>query len=345
MIQTLKIIQPDDFHIHLRQQNYLKDTVRYAEKFKKILVMPNLTPPIVSIQQAKIYREEILFYSKNNSLEPYMTLYLNKSLSKQELFEFRDHNWLLGIKLYPSGVTTHSEYGIDKIEEYFSYFELMEKLNIPLLVHAEVNDDNIDFFDREKVFIDLYLSRIRNVFPELKIVLEHVSSKEGVEFVLESQNIAATITPHHLLLTRNDLFLPRLNPHHYCLPVLKTKEDRDFIAKVVLSGNPKFFAGTDSAPHPVYKKECSSSSAGIFTSPIAIELYITFFEKNRCLDKTVIENFLSVNGSKFYHLPINQTTITIVKEIQKIPESYPLGNDKVIPMWANRNLTWKVISN
>lgn len=299
MIQKIEIIQPDDFHVHLRQREYLKDTVQYVKKFKKILVMPNLQPPIITIQQAENYRKEILSYRTNSLFEPYMTLYLNKHLPKQELTRFQDYSWLLGIKLYPSGVTTNSELGIDKIEEYFSYFELMEKYKIPLLIHAEVNDNTIDFFDREKVFIDLYLTRIRNIFPELKIVLEHVSTKEGVDFVLESKNIAATVTPHHLLLTRNDLFLPKLNPHHYCLPILKTKRDREAIAKAVLSGNPKFFAGTDSAPHPQKKKECHYSSAGIFTSPIAIELYITFFEINHMLEKTLSKVFFLLTEVNF----------------------------------------------
>ncbi|MFN3604418.1 MAG: dihydroorotase [Leptonema sp. (in: bacteria)] len=342
-MQEIEITQPNDFHIHLRQDDFLKDTLNHAKKFKKILVMPNLKPPIVKIKQAEEYRKQILFYIKKDSLElePYFTLYLNQDTDKKELKKFRNYPWLLGIKLYPSGVTTNSEYGIDKIEHFYSYFELMEKYRIPLMVHAEANDETIDFFDREKVFIETHLTKIRNKFPELKITLEHVSTKIGVDFVKEFNNIGGTVTPHHLLLTRNDLFIPCLQPHLYCLPILKRKEDQGAIAKEVLLGNPKFFAGTDSAPHPREKKEANCCAAGIFSSTIAIELYVTFFELHHSLDKTLIENFLSINGCKFYDLPIHSNTIKILRSSFTIPESYPLGKKAVIPMWAGKTLHWK----
>lgn len=342
MIKEFEIIQPDDFHIHLRQGEFLKHTVEYASKFKKILVMPNLKPPITSIEMAKKYREEILSYSKKNTIEPYLTLYLNENLNKNEIKEIKNYPWLLGIKLYPSGVTTNSEEGISNIEKFFPYFELMEKHKVYLMIHGEINDNKVDIFEREKKYIEKDLLILRNKFPELKITFEHISTKEAIEFINEHENIACTVTPQHLLLTRNDLFLDGIQPHNFCFPILKTKEDQDAIAKEILSGNPKFFAGTDSAPHPKIKKESHRGPAGVFSAPIAIELYLTFFEQNHCFDKNIIENFLSINGSKFYNLPINQKKIKILKKPFTVPESYPFGKETVIPIWAGKTLEWSV---
>ncbi len=340
------IIQPDDFHVHLREGEILKDTVFYSSKYGKVVVMPNLKTPITNIKRAEEYKNQILKY--NFTFSPLMTLYLNSLLKKEELKEIPNHHWLLGIKLYPSGATTHSEEGVkvSEIEKFYSYFELMEKYNIPLMVHGEVPDYEIDFFDRERVFIEKYLVPIREKFPSLKITLEHVSSKEGVQFVNCFQNTAATVTPQHLFLTRNDLFYGGINPHHFCLPIVKTIEDRDAIIKEVLNGNPKFFAGTDSAPHPIYKKESCCGPAGVFTAPISIELYIYFFLLHQNKNESYfsieminkIENFLARSGSDFYNLEYNQKKLLIYTEELEIPEQYPLGDSFVVPMWSGKKL-------
>lgn len=352
-----EIIQPDDFHLHLRDGIYLKHTVSYSSKYGRAIIMPNLKPPVTSIKQAEEYRKEIL--NINPNFYPLMTLYLNKSLKQEELKEFPEIPWLLGIKLYPAGATTHSDYGVNMAEiyQFYSYFEKMEKYHIPLMIHAEVADYEVDFFEREKIFIENYLIEIREKFPNLKITFEHVSTKEGVEFVKNYQNTAATVTPHHLLLTRNDIFHGGINPHYFCLPVVKTTKDREAIALEVLKGNPKFFAGTDSAPHPKHKKESCCGPAGIFTAPISIELYIEFFEIyaksyyniNHLGEKPeliqLIENFMSKFGANFYGLEYNKKTISIYKKEHTIPEEYPLGNDKVVPMWAGKTLHYTIHIN
>lgn len=354
-MKIAEIIQPDDFHLHLRDGIYLKHTVTYSSKYARAIIMPNLKPPITSIEQAKSYRNEIL--NINSDFYPLMTLYLNQNIKKEELKKFPDIPWLLGIKLYPSGATTHSDYGVkvSELEYFYSYFELMEKYNIPLLVHGEVADYEVDFFEREKVFIENHLIPIREKFPYLKIVLEHVSSKEGVDFVNQYDLTAATVTPQHLLLTRNDLFFGGINPHNFCLPIVKTQHDKEAIAKEVLQGNPKFFAGTDSAPHPKHKKESCCGPAGIFSAPISIELYLQFFEDygksfyNKDPDKDLlenkevinrIENFLSKFGADFYGLEYNKKTISIHKQEFSIPQEYPLGNETVVPMWAGKTLKY-----
>ncbi len=338
----IKIIKPDDFHVHLRDNEFLKDTVYYSSlHFAKVLVMPNLIPPVTSISMAENYRNRILeSVPSGKNFQPLMTLYLNQNLSLLEIKKCSRIPWLLGIKLYPAGATTHSEFGVSRIEDYYLHFEVMEEYSVPLMVHAEVPDYDIDFFDREKVFLDKYLETLRNKFPKLKIVLEHVSTKEGVEFVNSYSNIGATVTPQHLLLTRNDLFHWGLHPHHYCLPIVKTSKDREAIIEQIIKGNPKFFAGTDSAPHPVEKKETSFASAGIFNAPVSVPLYTKIFDDYKALHN--LENFLSKFGADFYNLEYNQEFILIEKQETKIPESYPLGVSKVIPIWAGKTISYSV---
>lgn len=353
MKKIAEIIQPDDFHVHLRDNEYLKDTVRYSSKFGRIVVMPNLKPPVITIKQAKEYRNRILNVFKD--INPLMTLYLHPSTNPDDLREFHNYDWLIGVKLYPAGATTNSEEGINVayLEKYYPLFELMEKYKIPLMIHGEVPDNTIDFFEREKIFIEKYLIKLRDTFRELKIVLEHVSSKEGVDFVNHHDNIAATVTPQHILMTRNDIFKDGINPHNFCLPVLKTHEDKEAIAKEVFHGNPKFFAGTDSAPHPRHKKESCCGSAGIFSSPVAIELYLEFFEEygktyyqsNRSILSHLeiqkkVENFLSKFGAQFYGLTYNEKKLIIYENEITIPDTYPLGNETVVPMWAGKHLKY-----
>ena len=343
MNKIAQIIQPDDFHLHLRDGEYLKHTVPYSSKFGRAVIMPNLKPPITSIKQALEYKNRIL--EINPSFRPLMTLYLNSSVKKEELKEIPNLDWLLGIKLYPSGATTHSEDGVkvSELEKFYIYFELMEKYQIPLMVHGEVSDYEIDFFEREKIFIEKYLIHLREKFPRLKIILEHVSSKEGVDFVNQFDNTAATVTPQHLLLTRNDLFFGGIQPHHFCLPIVKSSKDQEAIAQEVLKGNPKFFAGTDSAPHPKNKKESCCGPAGVFTAPIAIELYLYFFEKHNKMDWNLIEKFLSKYGADFYGFEYNKKTLSIFQEAFHIPKDYPLGKETVVPMWAGRTLNYTTL--
>jgi dihydroorotase len=343
MNKIAQIIQPDDFHVHLRDGEYLKHTVQYSSKYGRAVIMPNLKPPITSIKQAWEYKNRIL--EINPSFGPLMTLYLNPSVKKEELKEIPSLDWLLGIKLYPSGATTHSEEGvkISELEKFYAYFELMEKYQIPLMVHGEVSDYEIDFFEREKIFIEKYLINIREKFPKLKIILEHVSSKVGVDFVNSYDNTAATVTPQHLHLTRNDLFFGGIQPHHFCLPIVKTAKDQEAIAQEVLKGNPKFFAGTDSAPHPKNKKESCCGPAGVFSAPISIELYLYFFEKHNKMDWSLIEKFLSKYGADFYGLEYNKRNLSIFQEPLYIPQEYPLGKETVVPMWAGKTLNYTTL--
>ncbi|MCS7205670.1 MAG: dihydroorotase [Leptospiraceae bacterium] len=347
-----KLPKADDFHLHLRDGIYLKHTVPYtAKSYARAVIMPNIKPPVTSIVLAKNYRERIIQnVPSDTTFEPLMTLYLNPQVKLQEIQEIPHHPEIIGIKLYPSGATTHSEEGVETIEDFYPYFEFMEKYHVPLMIHAEVVDPDVDIFDREKVFIDRHLIKIRESFPELKITFEHVSTREAVDFVNAYRNTAATITPQHLLLTRNELLVGGIRPHHYCLPVVKTKEDQKAILEQIVKQNPKFFAGTDSAPHPKQKKESHRGPAGIFTSPISIELYFfAFFSyiKNQSLDITVLEdlmqNFLCRFGSEYYGLPINQNKeLYLVEEEFVIPDSYPFGDEEVVPLWAGEKLPWKI---
>ena len=338
----LIIVKPDDMHLHLREGDILKHACKDTEKqFARAIVMPNLQDPIKSVDQAEKYYLDIKKNIGFSNFEPLMTLFFTDLLDSDEIRKVSDSSIVHGIKLYPSGVTTNSSNGIGSIEKCFDIFELMQKYEVPLLIHAESNDKSIDIFDREKVFIDRHLIEIHNEFPGLRIVFEHISTKEAVDFVMDSNNkVGATITPQHMLLDRNDLLSGGIKPHHYCLPILKRTEDRLAIIEAAVSGSQKFFLGTDSAPHFRHQKESSCGCAGIYSAAYAIELYASIFESENALDK--LENFSSKFGADFYKLPYNKLKIKLIKKEFQIPEKINIGSEEIIPLFAGETLPWEL---
>lgn len=342
-MQTLTITRPDDWHIHLRSGAALQHTVKDAAKqFARAIVMPNLVPPVTNVQEADDYRQAILRHaSERMDFEPLMTLYLTDNTSVKDIEEAMESGFVKACKLYPAGATTNSDSGLTDIENAYPVFEKMAEVGMPLLVHGEVTDGDIDIFDREKVFIDTKLRPVVEKFPQLKVVLEHITTKDAVEFVNEQgPNVAATITAHHLLLNRNDMLVGGIRPHLYCLPILKRQEHQAALLVAATSGSPKFFLGTDSAPHAKSKKEAACGCAGVYTAYAAIELYAEAFEMMGKLDK--LEAFASFYGPDFYGLPRNEQKITLVKDEWKIPKSICLGNDHLVPFRADETLQWKL---
>jgi len=341
----LIIVKPDDMHLHLREGDILKHACKDTEKqFARAIVMPNLQDPIKSVDQAEKYYLDIKKNIGISNFEPLMTLFFTDLLDSDEIRKVSDSSIVHGIKLYPSGVTTNSSNGIGSIEKCFDIFELMQKYEVPLLIHAESNDKSIDIFDREKVFIDRHLIEIHNEFPGLRIVFEHISTKEAVDFVMDSNNkVGATITPQHMLLDRNDLLSGGIKPHHYCLPILKRTEDRLAIIEAAVSGSQKFFLGTDSAPHFRHQKESSCGCAGIYSAAYAIELYASIFESENALDK--LENFSSKFGADFYKLPYNKLKIKLIKKEFQIPEKINIGSEEIIPLFAGETSPWELSEN
>ena len=301
--------------------------------------MPNLQNPIINSELAHKYYDEVKNHTKAHDFEPLMTIYFNEKLTLEELKRIQISSKIIGIKLYPKGVTTNSNKGIDSFNSGYKIFEMMEKLDIPLLIHGEVNDPNIDIFDREKIFIEKNLINAHKEFPDLRIVLEHISTKESTEFVKEtSNNIAATITPQHLLYNRNELFAGGLKPHAFCLPVLKREEHRVAVLGAAISGNPKFFLGTDSAPHKKSEKESSCGCAGIYSALNAMEIYAEIFDRNNAIEK--LENFSSKFGADFYRLSQNKNKIKLVRSSNKVPNSIKIDNGEVIPLLAGQEINW-----
>ena len=354
MINEIEIILPDDFHHHFRDNEFLNDTVYHAMKqFGKCIAMPNTIPPVRNIEDAHKYFlriAESYNYNKSNKLKnvdcdnfhPLMTLYLTDITTQQDIIDAKE-NGILACKLYPAGATTNSEYGVTDIKNISSVLQTMSDYGIILLVHCEVTDSKYDIFEREKYGIKLMLDPIIKKFPNLKIIMEHITTKEGVEFVKKSgPNVAATITAHHLLYNRNDLLVGGIKPHMYCLPILKTEKDKNSLLEAATSGNPKFFLGTDSAPHIICNKENACGCAGIFTAHAAIELYAEAFDKANKLN--MLEGFSSIYGSKFYGLPINTKKIKLKKSINgiKIPETYNFGNSFVKPLRGGEEINWYV---
>ena len=305
--------------------------------FKNVVIMPNLVPPITTIKSALKYRDRIKSHipeSLNNKANPLMTLYLSKEIPIEDLKGFKNFKEMIGIKFYPKNATTNSQYGIENINEFFYIFKIMEEEDIPLMIHGETIKPNVDIFKKEKIFIKEELTTILQNFPKLRIILEHITTKEAVDFV-EKHNIHATITPHHLLLDRNDIFKNGINPHLYCLPILKKSKDRDALVKAAISGKSNFFLGTDSAPHIEKHKLSSCGCAGIFNSLVANEIIIQIFEENNSLHN--LDNFLSINGSKFYKLELNKEKITYVKEKWTVDEK--IGD--IVPLMSTKELNWK----
>ncbi|WP_252180534.1 dihydroorotase [Endozoicomonas sp. 4G] len=341
--EKLSLTRPDDWHIHLRDGAALAETVRSAARnFARAIIMPNLRPPVLNADDAAEYKARILEHVPAGSqFEPLMTLYLTDNTTPQMVREAKARGDVSALKLYPAGATTNSDSGVTDISNIEKSLATMAEVGLPLLVHAEVTDKDIDIFDREKVFIDRYLRDITVRHPDLKVVMEHITTADAVEFVKSSHsNVAATITAHHLLYNRNDMLAGGIRPHYYCLPILKRNIHQQALLEAATSGNPKFFLGTDSAPHTVDAKETACGCAGCYTAPAALELYAEAFESMNALDK--LEAFASHFGPDFYGLPRNQTSVTLIKEEWQLPDSIPLGDNQVIPLRAGETLNWRL---
>jgi len=342
-LQQLTLIRPDDWHLHLRDgalmQSVLPDTAR---QFARAIVMPNLRPPVTTAAQAQAYRARILAaLPAGAKFEPLMTLYLTDNTAAQEIRRARESGAVHAVKLYPAGATTNSDAGVTDIRKAYPALEEMQRCGMPLLVHGEVTDPAVDIFDREAVFIERVMLPLLRDLPQLRVVFEHITTRDAVQFVTDApDNIAATITVHHLLYNRNALFGGGLRPHYFCLPVLKREAHREALGKAAVSGNKKFFLGTDSAPHAQHTKETACGCAGIYTAHAALELYAEAFEQLGALDK--LEGFASFYGADYYRLPRNTGTITLRKESWQAPDSLAFGEHRLVPLRAGETIAWKM---
>lgn len=344
MIDRLTLLRPDDWHIHLRDGAALQRTVADAARtFARAIIMPNLVPPVRNTAQADQYRERILAARPaQSSFEPLMVLYLTDQTSAQDIKEAKACGFVHAAKLYPAGATTNSDSGVTSLEAIYPALEAMSEVGMPLLVHGEVTRSDVDIFDREKYFIDEQLVGLVNRFPDLKIVLEHITTADAAQFVTSaSDNIAATITAHHLLYNRNHMLAGGIRPHFYCLPILKRNTHQEALLDAATSGSNKFFLGTDSAPHAQNAKEISCGCAGCYTAYAGIELYAEAFEQRNALDK--LEAFASHFGPDFYNLPRNQDSITLVREPWTVPSSFEFGEQQLVPLRAGETLNWRVL--
>lgn len=342
-MNKITITAPDDWHLHFRDNDMLLETVpATARCFKRAIVMPNLVPPVTTAQMAMDYKKRILAAKPQNSdFEPLMVLYLTNETSKQDIVEAKAAG-VVAAKLYPAGATTNSDAAVEGIEALYPVFEVMSEQGMLLLIHGEVTENHVDIFDREKEFIDRYMRKIVATFPDLKIVFEHITTKDAADFVKQSSdNVAATITPQHLLLNRNDLLVGGVRPHNYCLPVLKRSTHQQALRETVASGSSKFFLGTDSAPHEKHRKESACGCAGCYSAWSALELYAHVFEELGAIDK--LEGFASHFGADFYGLPRNTDTVTLVKDVWQVPEQIVLpSGDPIVPFFAGQDVHWKL---
>jgi len=342
-MKTLTLTRPDDWHLHLRDGEQMRAVLAdTAHRFGRAIVMPNLRPPVTTAALALAYRERILAALPPGAhFEPLMTLYLTDNTAPAEIARAKASGLVHGVKLYPAGATTNSDSGVTDLAKCAAALAEMEKQDVPLLVHGEVTDPEVDVFDREKVFIDAILAPLVQRFPGLRVVLEHVTTRDGIEFVqAASKRVAGTLTAHHLLMNRNAMFAGGIRPHHYCLPVLKREEHRRALVAAATSGDPKFFLGTDSAPHAKGAKEAACGCAGMYTAHAGIELYAEAFEAAGALDK--LEAFASFYGADFYGLPRNADTITLVKESWAVPDSMPFGGETLVPLRAGGRVEWRL---
>ena len=343
MTQTLTITRPDDWHLHLRDgdalESVLPDTAR---QFARAIVMPNLRPPVTNTEMAQAYRQRILqALPAGMTFEPLMTLYLTDNTTAEDILQAKASGIVHGVKLYPAGATTNSDSGVTNLGHCVKALEAMQECGMPLLVHAEVTDSDIDVFDREKVFIDRNMKPLLARFPALRVVFEHITTKDAADFVAAAPaHIGATITAHHLLMNRNAMFSGGIRPHHYCLPVLKREEHRQALVQAATSGNPKFFLGTDSAPHLKSAKEAACGCAGMYTAHAAIELYAEAFESANALDK--LQAFASFYGADFYGLARNTSKVTLLKQAWKVPETIPMAEGELVPLRAGQEIGWKM---
>ncbi|CAM4149301.1 dihydroorotase [Comamonas aquatilis] len=343
MTQTLTITRPDDWHLHVRDGEAMRSVVPHtAAQFARAIIMPNLKPPVTTAEQALEYKERILAaVPQGMSFEPLMTLYLTDNLPPEEIVRAKAAG-VVACKLYPAGATTNSDHGVTDLRKIYPTLEAMQREGLLLLVHGEVTSSDIDLFDREAAFIDQHLIPLRRDFPELKIVFEHITTREAAQYVSEADRfVAATITPQHLLFNRNAIFTGGIRPHFYCLPVLKRETHRLALVDAAVSGSSKFFLGTDSAPHAAHLKEHATGCAGCYSAHAAIEMYAEAFDKAGALDK--LEAFASFNGPDFYSLPRNSDKITLCREDWTPPDSFAFGEAQLKPLRAGEVLPWKLV--
>ncbi len=342
LTQTLTITRPDDWHLHLRDGAALERTVTDAARyFGRAIIMPNLTPPVTDRAEVLQYRQRIMSQRNDSSWQPLMTLYLTDNTSAETIRQAHADGLVTAAKLYPAGATTNSDSGVTAIENIYPALEAMAEVGMPLLVHGEVTSADIDIFDREAVFIERHLIPLCKRYPDLKIVLEHITTSDAVDFVMSAaENIGATITPHHLLYNRNHMLVGGIKPHYYCLPVLKRNRHQQALRDVIVSGHQRFFLGTDSAPHAQHAKENSCGCAGCYSAFSAIEVYTGIFDELDVLEK--LEAFASFNGADFYGLERNQDTITLSKQGWTIPQQLDMAGQPLIPLCAGESLQWQV---
>jgi dihydroorotase len=341
---SLTITRPDDWHVHLRDgatmASVLPDTAR---QFGRAIVMPNLKPPVTSTADAAAYRSRILAALPEGMVfEPLMTLYLTNNTAPDEIRRARDSGFVHAVKLYPAGATTNSDAGVTDLRNCYKTLEVMQEVGLPFLVHGEVTDQDVDIFDREAVFIDRVMRPLRRDFPALKVVFEHITTKDAAQYVAEAEGpVGATITAHHLLYNRNEIFKGGIRPHYYCLPILKRETHREALVAAAVSGSKRFFLGTDSAPHAQGAKEAACGCAGCYTALHAMELYAEAFDRAGALDK--LEAFASFHGPEFYGLPRNEGSITLQREEWTLPASLPMGDSIVVPLNGGERIGWKMV--
>ena len=341
----LNIIRPDDWHLHLRDGEGLAAVLPHTvERFARAIVMPNLKAPVVTVKEALMYRKRILAELPSQSdFDPLMTLYLTSKTTSEDIRQASECPYIHAVKYYPAGATTHSEFGLSTLTKAASVLATMEEVGLPLLLHGEVTQEDCDIFDREGRFIEQTLEPLLCDFPALKVVFEHITTKLAADFVRTGpETLAATITPQHLRHNRNSLLVGGIRPHYYCLPILKREEDRQALLNLATSGFARVFLGTDSAPHGRQHKESACGCAGMYSSHAAIELYAEVFDQAGCLEK--LEGFASIHGPHFYGLPVNQQSITLTKTSWQVPDSYPMGNDVLIPLAAGKQLSWSMVT-
>jgi len=341
-INTLTIARPDDWHVHLRDGAVLKNTVADISRyFGRAIVMPNLVPPVTDAALAESYYQRIMAAAPSAHFKPLMVLYLTDNTSAQDIIEAKESGLVYAAKLYPAGATTNSSSGVTDVANLTDVFAAMQSVGMPLLIHGEVTADDIDIFDREQVFIDTILQPLVANYPNLKVVLEHITTKNAADFVKSAgDNVAATITVHHLLFNRNHMLVGGIRPHYFCLPILKRNTHQQALIEAATSGDKKFFLGTDSAPHAQHAKESACGCAGVYSAHAAIELYAEVFEQENALDK--LEAFASLNGANFYQLPVSTDKITLVKKAWKVPATMSFGDDVVVPVRADEDILWQV---
>jgi dihydroorotase len=343
-VNELTITRPDDWHAHLRDDAALEHTCAdLARYFGRVIVMPNLTPPVTTVAAAAAYRERILaaMAPLSRRFEPLLTLYLTDRTDPAEIRRAAASDFVRAVKLYPAGATTNSAAGVAHLEGLYDTLAVMQEVDLPLQVHGEVTDGDIDIFDREKVFIDRHLAPISSRFPGLRIVFEHITTRDAVQFVENAgERVAATITAHHLLYNRNDMLVGGIRPHYYCLPVLKRNSHQQALREAAVSGNPKFFLGTDSAPHTTANKETRCGCAGVYTAHAALEFYAEVFDSMGALDR--LQDFAAHHGADFYRLPRNTDTVTLRREAWQVPQQLPLGREALTPLRAGESVAWRV---